>query len=121
MQALQATAAAEAERKVNSSKARLELEEQMKERQILQQQQQVGVAMRNSCVMRTFTSYCLPLWLHMSVQKLCIYADVACTLGREGLMLFIGTDVSEHTKQQDAPKLLIHCILDQANFFRQLS
>ena len=42
MQALQATAAAEAERKANSSKARIELEEQMKERQILQMQQQVS-------------------------------------------------------------------------------
>ena len=41
MQALQATAAAEAERKANSSKARVELEEQMKERQVLQLQQQV--------------------------------------------------------------------------------
>ncbi|KAL3139576.1 hypothetical protein ABBQ38_003895 [Trebouxia sp. C0009 RCD-2024] len=38
--ALQATAAAEAERKANSSKARIELEEQMKERQVLQLQQQ---------------------------------------------------------------------------------
>ena len=46
VQALQATAAAEAERKANSSKARIELEEQMKERQILQQQQQVCVAMK---------------------------------------------------------------------------
>ena len=42
VQALQATAAAEAERKANSSKARIELEEQMKERQVLQLQQQVG-------------------------------------------------------------------------------
>ncbi len=42
MQALQATAAAEAERKANSSKARLELEEQMKERHVLQLQQQVS-------------------------------------------------------------------------------
>ena len=41
VQALQATAAAEAERKANSSKARVELEEQMKERQVLQLQQQV--------------------------------------------------------------------------------
>jgi hypothetical protein len=41
LQALQATAAAEAERKANSSKARVELEEQMKERQVLQLQQQV--------------------------------------------------------------------------------
>lgn len=42
VQALQATAAAEAERKANSSKARVELEEQMKERQVLQLQQQVA-------------------------------------------------------------------------------
>lgn len=41
VQALHATAAAEAERKANSSKARIELEEQMKERQVLQLQQQV--------------------------------------------------------------------------------
>ena len=41
VQALQASAAAEAERKANSSKARIELEEQMKERQVLQLQQQV--------------------------------------------------------------------------------
>ena len=41
VQALQATAAAQAERKANSSKARVELEEQMKERQVLQLQQQV--------------------------------------------------------------------------------
>ena len=41
VQAVQASAAAEAERKANSSKARVELEEQMKERQVLQQQQQV--------------------------------------------------------------------------------
>lgn len=41
VQALQASAAAEAERKANSSKARTELEEQMKERQVLQLQQQV--------------------------------------------------------------------------------
>lgn len=40
LQALQATAAAQAERKANSSKARVELEEQMKERQVLQLQQQ---------------------------------------------------------------------------------
>lgn len=44
VQALQATAAAEAERKANSSRARIELEEQMKERLILQQQQQVRPA-----------------------------------------------------------------------------
>ena len=49
MQALQATAAAEAERKANSSKARIELEEQMKERQILQQQQQVCLAIQQMC------------------------------------------------------------------------
>ena len=49
MQALQATAAAEAERKANSSKARIELEEQMKERQILQQQQQVGITIQQLC------------------------------------------------------------------------
>ena len=42
MQALQASAAAEAERKANSSKARIELEDQMKERQVLQLQQQVS-------------------------------------------------------------------------------
>ena len=41
VQALQATAAAEAERKANSSKAHFELEEQMKGRQVLQLQQQV--------------------------------------------------------------------------------
>ncbi|KAL0040762.1 hypothetical protein WJX79_004724 [Trebouxia sp. C0005] len=44
LQALQATAAAEAERKANSSKARVELEEQMKERQVLQLQQQAEFA-----------------------------------------------------------------------------
>ena len=41
VQALQASAAAEAERRANSSKARIDLEEQMKERQVLQLQQQV--------------------------------------------------------------------------------
>ena len=49
VQALQETAAAEAERKANSSKARVELEEQMKEKQILQRQQQVCVAISQLC------------------------------------------------------------------------
>lgn len=44
LQAVQATAVAEATRKANSSKARIELEEQMKERQLLILQQQVGNA-----------------------------------------------------------------------------
>ena len=47
MQAVQATAAAEAARKANSSKARIELEEQMKERQLLMLQQQVGTSCAN--------------------------------------------------------------------------
>ena len=48
--------------------------------------------------------------------------DVACILGREGLMRrrwhlsIIGTDVSEHSKQQDVFKLLFQCMLDQATF-----
>ena len=44
LQAVEATAAAEAARKANSSKARIELEEQMKERQLLMLQQQVGTS-----------------------------------------------------------------------------
>ena len=58
VQAVQASAAAEAERKANSSKARLELEEQMKERYIQQQQQQVHYLHLQPPVMVPFVLFC---------------------------------------------------------------
>lgn len=90
MQALQATAAAEAERKANSSKARIELEEQMKERQILQQQQQVCDVIQQLCLAHTcsMVSHCSGLqvcaWsllVHMTVRP--VLQNVASILRRQ--------------------------------------
>lgn len=76
LQAVQATAAAEATRKANSSQARIELEEQMKERQLLILQQQVSRAAHLGSL---GASPCMPSLFNVPTCRLqSTAADAAC-------------------------------------------